>query len=179
MNTDMKIKSKAVVLTNRQREVLRLAAEGWKQDAIAHALKISAKGVSFHMGQIYHRIGVRGLALGTQWAIKHGVARWVVGAALAMGLMGRMGLMGAELLWDASTECGVTNYVVYRMAAGTTNFVMFAQTTNTAVTVPNGCGDVYACRAQSAVLGEVARATNWVPMAPSNMKISVTVKLSN
>ena len=45
-------------LTPREREVLRLVAEGWSNARIAEALGISAKTASVHVSNILAKLGV-------------------------------------------------------------------------------------------------------------------------
>jgi DNA-binding NarL/FixJ family response regulator len=46
-------------LTKREREVLRLLAEGLLQDEIARALVISPRTVETHIQHILHKLGLR------------------------------------------------------------------------------------------------------------------------
>lgn len=58
-------------LTGRQTEVLRLLAGGMTNREIASALDISVHTVDRHISQIYRRIGARGRADATGYAIRH------------------------------------------------------------------------------------------------------------
>jgi DNA-binding NarL/FixJ family response regulator len=64
-------------LTRREREVLRLVAQGLSNDAIAAQLFLSVRTVERHVENIYDKIDVSGRtarAAATAWAIGHGVA---------------------------------------------------------------------------------------------------------
>jgi DNA-binding NarL/FixJ family response regulator len=60
-------------LTPRQREVLRLLAEGNSLKEVATALKISVKTVEFHKYRIMNQLGIRTNAEMTKYAVKVGV----------------------------------------------------------------------------------------------------------
>ena len=63
-------------LTVREREVLRLLAQGSSNEAIAGALVISVRTVERHVENVYDKIGVSGRtarAAATAWALKHGI----------------------------------------------------------------------------------------------------------
>jgi DNA-binding NarL/FixJ family response regulator len=62
-------------LTPRQREVLRLLAEGKSLKEVAAALKISIKTVEFHKYRIMNQLGIRTNADMTKYAVKAGVTR--------------------------------------------------------------------------------------------------------
>jgi len=62
-----------VVLTSREREVLRLLAEGKRTSQIAQLLEISVKTVDTHRQQIIHKLGIRSLAELTKYAIREGL----------------------------------------------------------------------------------------------------------
>ena len=61
------------VLTSREREVLRLLAEGKRTSQIAQLLDISVKTVDTHRQQIIHKLGIRSLAELTKYAIREGL----------------------------------------------------------------------------------------------------------
>jgi two-component system response regulator NreC len=61
------------VLTSREREVLRLLAEGKRTSQIAQLLDISVKTVDTHRQQIVHKLGIRSLAELTKYAIREGL----------------------------------------------------------------------------------------------------------
>ena len=65
-------------LTPRQREVLKLRAEGLSVKECASTMRVSPKTVEFHLALVQARLGFRDIALLTQWALKHRVARYVV-----------------------------------------------------------------------------------------------------
>jgi len=61
-------------LTSRQREVLRLLAEGRSAKEIASELAISSRTVEFHKYQMMEMNGLRSSAELIHFAIKHGIA---------------------------------------------------------------------------------------------------------
>jgi DNA-binding NarL/FixJ family response regulator len=61
-------------LTPRQREVLRLLAEGKSLKEVAATLKISIKTVEFHKYRIMNQLGIRTNAEMTKYAVKLGVS---------------------------------------------------------------------------------------------------------
>lgn len=61
-------------LTVREREVLRLVASGESNKEIAGSLGLSVHTVERHLSNIYGKIGVRGRAEATAWALRNGVA---------------------------------------------------------------------------------------------------------
>ena len=61
------------VLTLRQREVLRLVAEGNSTKQVAARLGLSAKTVEAHRGAIMERLGIRDLAGLVRFAIRAGL----------------------------------------------------------------------------------------------------------
>jgi DNA-binding NarL/FixJ family response regulator len=63
--------SDADPLTPRQREVLRLVAEGLSAKQIAGILNISTKTVEFHKAAVMERLGVRSTAQLTRYAVDH------------------------------------------------------------------------------------------------------------
>lgn len=60
-------------LTQRQREILKLIAQGVHAKEIGHRLKISAKTVDAHRAQIMQRLGIRDLAGLVRFAIRAGL----------------------------------------------------------------------------------------------------------
>ena len=60
-------------LTVRQREVLKLVAEGRTAKEIASSLNISAKTVEFHKQSIMDELGIRTVAELTRYALSHGL----------------------------------------------------------------------------------------------------------
>jgi DNA-binding NarL/FixJ family response regulator len=60
-------------LTNREREVLQLVAEGRKMTEIAKVLKISSRTVERHKYNLMDKLSLRTTAELTQYAIKRGV----------------------------------------------------------------------------------------------------------
>lgn len=61
-------------LTERQREVVQLVAEGHPLKEIASILHISRKTVAFHKSNVMRRLGVRSTAELTKYALEHGIA---------------------------------------------------------------------------------------------------------
>ena len=68
-----KIETDQVKLSQRQREILQLAAEGKTNKDIATILNIAVKTVEFHKTRIMQEIGVKSTSELTQFAIKRGV----------------------------------------------------------------------------------------------------------
>lgn len=60
-------------LSPRQLEVLRLVAEGYTTSAIAERLKLSAKTVESHRGEVMKRLDIHDLASLVRFAIKVGL----------------------------------------------------------------------------------------------------------
>jgi DNA-binding NarL/FixJ family response regulator len=61
-------------LTPREREVLRLLAGGGTNAAIARSLDITEHTVERHVANLYRKIGARGRAEATAYAVRHGLA---------------------------------------------------------------------------------------------------------
>lgn len=62
-----------VVLTNREREILQMIAEGQTSQEIAHRLHISVKTVDFHRARLSRKLNIRTVAGLTKYAIRHGL----------------------------------------------------------------------------------------------------------
>ena len=62
-----------VPLSNREREVLQLLAEGHKTAAIAEMLHISVKTIETHRRQIMAKLNLDSIAALTKYAIRHGL----------------------------------------------------------------------------------------------------------
>jgi DNA-binding NarL/FixJ family response regulator len=60
-------------MTERQKEVLQLIADGRGNKEIAATLKISVKTVEFHRGRIMSRVGVHSVAELIRWAVQAGL----------------------------------------------------------------------------------------------------------
>lgn len=60
-------------LTDRQRQVLQLVAEGKSAKEIAVQLSISVKTVDFHKAAIMNELGLRSTAELTRYALSHGI----------------------------------------------------------------------------------------------------------
>jgi ATP/maltotriose-dependent transcriptional regulator MalT len=58
-------------LTNRERDVLALLAEGLSNAAIAARLYISERTVEVHMSHVYGKLGVESRTQAAAWAVKH------------------------------------------------------------------------------------------------------------
>jgi DNA-binding NarL/FixJ family response regulator len=65
--------ARSTSLTDRQKEVLQLIAEGRSNKEIATILRISVKTVEFHRAAIVNELGLRSTAELTRYAIKHGI----------------------------------------------------------------------------------------------------------
>jgi DNA-binding NarL/FixJ family response regulator len=61
-------------LTERQREVVQLVAEGHAVKEIAAILNVSAKTVAFHKSNVMRRLGLHSTAELTKYALEHGLA---------------------------------------------------------------------------------------------------------
>jgi DNA-binding NarL/FixJ family response regulator len=61
-------------LTERQREVIQLVAEGHAGKEIAAILNISRKTVAFHKSNLMRRLGLRSTAELTKYALEHGIS---------------------------------------------------------------------------------------------------------
>lgn len=60
-------------LTDRQRQVLQLVAEGRKNTEIAKLLNVSVKTAQFHRGQLMRKLGVHSAVKLTQFAVREGL----------------------------------------------------------------------------------------------------------
>lgn len=60
-------------LTNRQREVVQLVAEGHAVKDIAAILKVSRKTVAFHKSNVMRRLAIHSTAELTKYALEHGI----------------------------------------------------------------------------------------------------------
>ena len=70
--TDRK-KKDAVPLTPRQREILRLVAEGKSAKEAASILHLSSRTVEFHKYRMMQKLGLETSAQLTQFAISHNI----------------------------------------------------------------------------------------------------------
>jgi DNA-binding NarL/FixJ family response regulator len=71
--TKLKGEKKKTELTDREREILQLVAEGKSAKEIAFLLNISPKTVAFHKSNIMARLGLRTTADLTRFSIRHGI----------------------------------------------------------------------------------------------------------
>ena len=62
-------------LTQREIEVVRLAARGWTNDHIAETLTISERTVRFHLTNVYSKLGVGTRGAVIAWAVRAGLER--------------------------------------------------------------------------------------------------------
>ncbi len=60
-------------LTEREIEVVRLAARGWTNDHIAEVLSISERTVRFHLTNVYNKLGVTTRGAAIAWAVREGL----------------------------------------------------------------------------------------------------------
>lgn len=60
-------------LTNRQREVLQLVAEGRSAKEIAIQLLVSVKTAQFHKADMVQRLGLHSTAELVKYAVRHGI----------------------------------------------------------------------------------------------------------
>lgn len=61
------------VLTNREREVVELLAQGMANKAIAAQLHVSKRTVDAHLGHLFTKLGVASRAELVAWAARHGM----------------------------------------------------------------------------------------------------------
>ena len=79
-----RIRDAASQLTPRQREVLRLVAQGCSAKEIAAELNISARTVEFHRNKIKEELDLHNQSQLVQFALKHGIAitvTWIAAMA--------------------------------------------------------------------------------------------------
>src|SRR4051812_6639830 len=63
-------------LTDREREVLSLIADGRSNREIARALVLSEKTVKTHVSNILMKLGLADRTQAALWAVRHGMTRW-------------------------------------------------------------------------------------------------------
>jgi DNA-binding NarL/FixJ family response regulator len=73
LQTDAEASSSFERLTPREREVLQLVSEGYTNNAIAQALKVSVKTVEKHRANLMSKLNVHDLAGLVRVALKHGL----------------------------------------------------------------------------------------------------------
>jgi DNA-binding NarL/FixJ family response regulator len=61
------------VLTRREREILRLVAEGHSNSQLARMLWVTEQTVKFHLSNIYRKLGVANRTEASRWAQVHGL----------------------------------------------------------------------------------------------------------
>lgn len=66
-------RAEAPRLTRREREILRLLADGLTNAAIAAKLKLSANTVASHLKHLYPKIGVNSRSQAAAYAVTHGI----------------------------------------------------------------------------------------------------------
>lgn len=67
-------KLRPIPLTARQRQVLRLVAQGYTVKRVAQAIGVSPKTVEFHKYRVMERLGATSTAELVRYAVQHGVA---------------------------------------------------------------------------------------------------------
>jgi DNA-binding NarL/FixJ family response regulator len=74
------------VLTTREREILRLVAEGHSNNQLARMLWVTEQTVKFHLSNIYRKLDVSNRTEASRWAQVHGLlAEETVAEPLAAG----------------------------------------------------------------------------------------------
>ncbi len=68
-----KVEKRDQALTNREREVLQLIAEGYNTKEVAFALGLSVKTIEFHRQHIMKKLSVNNLADLTKYAVRTGI----------------------------------------------------------------------------------------------------------
>lgn len=138
-----------MLLTKAQREVLAARAEGHGVKEIAFVRGTSVKAVEYHLLRARKRIGHLDIALMTQWALKHGVAKFVVAglllACVAQGALAPLSLPltigprhpvtgSMTLAWDVSQDPTVIGYrLYYGVASGVYTNMVGTQSTQLVV----------------------------------------------
>lgn len=72
-STGAAVQARSATLTDRQREVLQLVAEGHGTKAVATLLNLSVKTVEFHKSRIMQQLNLHTTADLTKYAIIHGI----------------------------------------------------------------------------------------------------------
>jgi DNA-binding NarL/FixJ family response regulator len=62
-----------IVLTQRELEILRLAADGHTNDEMAKKLWVTEQTVKFHLSNIYRKLGVANRTQASRWAQLHDI----------------------------------------------------------------------------------------------------------
>ena len=62
-----------IVLTRREQEILRLAAEGYSNLQLAKMLWVTEQTVKFHLSNIYRKLGVANRTEASRWAARRGL----------------------------------------------------------------------------------------------------------
>ncbi len=63
----------APALTDRQRQILQLVAEGRQNKEMAEVLGVSVKTVEFHRGRLMAKLNARSVAELTRYAVQEGL----------------------------------------------------------------------------------------------------------
>jgi DNA-binding NarL/FixJ family response regulator len=63
----------ASILTKREAEILRLAAEGYSNSELAKMLWVTEPTVKFHLSNIYRKLNVANRTEASRWAQRHGL----------------------------------------------------------------------------------------------------------
>jgi DNA-binding CsgD family transcriptional regulator len=61
------------VLTTREREILRLVAEGHSNNQLARMLWVTEQTVKFHLSNVYRKLDVSNRTEASRWAQVHGL----------------------------------------------------------------------------------------------------------
>jgi len=67
------VRGETVGLTNREVEILRLAADGYSNSRLAQMLCVTDQTVKFHLSNIYRKLGVANRTEASRWAQRNGV----------------------------------------------------------------------------------------------------------
>lgn len=72
-STTLKNESSPLLLTERQRDVVTLLAQGFALQEAADRLQLSLRTVKAHKGRIMHRLGLRNTVELCRYAIREGL----------------------------------------------------------------------------------------------------------
>jgi NarL family two-component system response regulator LiaR len=79
-------------LTRREREILRLLAQGLSNSALANKLWVTEQTIKFHLSNIYRKLGVANRTEASRWAQVHGL----LDDGMPPEAWSRQGLIGLE-----------------------------------------------------------------------------------